>query len=154
MKIKTIKLNLVIFVGLVILSFALFAVAQQNSTSDKNIFLDTDQDGLSDEEEKMYGTDPTKADTDGDGYTDGAEVKSGYDPLKPAPGDKIVKQETKAVQDTKNLPTSQASKTQDTSKTTEVMNNNQDAATANITDISIENENLTQKFSAKIAFRI
>jgi len=68
--------------------------------------LDTDRDGLSDDEEKMYGTNPNNADTDGDGltdrdevkvfhtdpnnvdtdgdsYQDGAEVNSGYDPKGP-----------------------------------------------------------------------
>lgn len=68
--------------------------------------LDTDQDGLTDEEEKLYGTnasspdsdndgltdrdevkifktDPNTADTDGDGFTDGQEVRSGYDPKGP-----------------------------------------------------------------------
>ncbi len=90
MKIKKVKLTFLIFAGLVISSFALFTYAQNNSSSNKNIFLDSDQDGLSDSEEKTYGTDPNNADTDGDGYSDGVEIKSGYDPLKPAPGDKIV----------------------------------------------------------------
>lgn len=55
----------------------------------ENIFVDSDQDGLSNEEERLYKTDPQKRDTDGDSYSDGVEVRSGYDPLKPAPGDKI-----------------------------------------------------------------
>lgn len=43
--------------------------------------IDTDNDGLSDYEEvKIYKTNPLSADTDGDGYLDGAEVKSGYNP--------------------------------------------------------------------------
>jgi hypothetical protein len=42
---------------------------------------DTDKDGLTDEKEKVYGTDSSRADTDGDGYTDGDEVKKGFDPL-------------------------------------------------------------------------
>lgn len=64
--------------------------------------LDSDGDGLSDEEEKKlgtdpnnpdtdgdklfdgqeitWGTDPKKADTDGDGYTDSQEIKAGYNP--------------------------------------------------------------------------
>lgn len=42
---------------------------------------DTDQDGLTDREEvKVYGTDSLKADTDGDGYPDGQEVKNGFNP--------------------------------------------------------------------------
>ena len=45
--------------------------------------IDTDLDGLSDEMETFYGTDPNKSDTDGDGYTDGEEVDNGYDPLAP-----------------------------------------------------------------------
>ncbi len=42
---------------------------------------DTDADGLGDREEvKFYETDPIKPDTDGDGYMDGEEVKNGYNP--------------------------------------------------------------------------
>lgn len=46
--------------------------------------VDTDKDGLFDRDEvKIYNTDPLKADTDGDGNLDGAEVKSGNDPNGP-----------------------------------------------------------------------
>ena len=68
-----------------------------------NLFLDSDHDGLTDEEEKqlgtavdsldtdkdklfdreevkVYKTDPLNPDTDGDGFLDGEEVKSGYNP--------------------------------------------------------------------------
>lgn len=46
--------------------------------------VDTDKDGLTDFEEiDKYGTDPLKNDTDGDGYLDGEEVQSLHDPLKP-----------------------------------------------------------------------
>jgi hypothetical protein len=44
--------------------------------------LDTDGDGLSDEDEQMYYTDINNPDTDGDGYPDGLEVKNGYSPHK------------------------------------------------------------------------
>ena len=44
---------------------------------------DTDGDGLTDYEEvRIYGTDPLNPDTDGDGYLDGEEVLSGHDPLR------------------------------------------------------------------------
>lgn len=43
--------------------------------------LDSDEDGLSDEEEEDLGTDPFDADTDGDGFDDGEEVDRGTDPL-------------------------------------------------------------------------
>lgn len=41
---------------------------------------DSDNDGLSDEEEIKYGTDINNPDTDGDGYLDGEEVRNGYNP--------------------------------------------------------------------------
>lgn len=42
---------------------------------------DTDFDGLSDEEEEVYGTDPNAFDTDGDGMSDYDEILKGFDPL-------------------------------------------------------------------------
>lgn len=45
--------------------------------------VDTDQDGLTDSEEAVYGTDPENPDTDGDSYLDGDEVAAGYDPNGP-----------------------------------------------------------------------
>jgi hypothetical protein len=39
------------------------------------LFVDSDADGLTDEEEEAIGTDPTVYDTDGDGLSDGFEVK-------------------------------------------------------------------------------
>ena len=45
---------------------------------------DSDQDGLTDEEEVALGTDPNKADTDGDGDGDKAEVDADTDPKDPA----------------------------------------------------------------------
>ena len=44
---------------------------------------DSDQDGLTDEMEVFYGTDPNNPDTDEDGFNDGDEVMRGYDPLLP-----------------------------------------------------------------------
>lgn len=44
---------------------------------------DTDNDDLTDKEERIWGTDPNNSDTDSDGYKDGREVKNGYDPLGP-----------------------------------------------------------------------
>ncbi len=42
---------------------------------------DSDGDGLGDREEvKVYETDPLRADTDGDTYKDGEEVRNGYNP--------------------------------------------------------------------------
>ncbi len=59
----------------------------QSTTAETNIkftpAIDSDHDGLTDVEEKLYGTDKTKRDTDADGYIDGDEVANLYDPLRP-----------------------------------------------------------------------
>jgi hypothetical protein len=116
MKLSQRKLTLLVFSILCIASFAFFVMAQENPSNDKNIFLDSDQDGLSDVEEKTYGTDPNNADTDGDGYTDGNEVKAGYDPLRPAPGDKIVADKVQVVNNTEQKDSgAQGNMTQDLS---------------------------------------
>ncbi|OGY68819.1 MAG: hypothetical protein A3B94_01690 [Candidatus Jacksonbacteria bacterium RIFCSPHIGHO2_02_FULL_43_10] len=47
-------------------------------------FPDTDFDGLTDREEvQIYSTDPLSKDTDGDGFDDGQEVRNGYNPKGP-----------------------------------------------------------------------
>ena len=48
------------------------------------VAVDTDNDGLSDDQETVYGTNPNLADTDGDGVSDGLEVSRsalGFNPL-------------------------------------------------------------------------
>ncbi len=88
MKITKIKK---IFLILVISLLAALNVAVFAKNSSNNLTVDSDDDGLTDSEERTYGTDPMSRDTDGDGYSDGVEVKSGYDPLVKAPNDRIVK---------------------------------------------------------------
>lgn len=44
--------------------------------------LDSDGDGLTDDEERRLGTNPFNPDTDGDGIPDGDEMRLGTDPLK------------------------------------------------------------------------
>lgn len=53
------------------------------------LYVDSDGDGLSDEEEALYGTDPTRRDTDQDGLSDFCEIKMSspghvLDPLDPS----------------------------------------------------------------------
>jgi len=102
MKIKNIKITLLILISLVTLSFAFFVAAQKKSNTNNNVFLDSDQDGLTDAEEKLYGTNPHNSDTDEDGYSDGAEIKSGYNPLKPAPNDKLANPLNKSLDNQAN----------------------------------------------------
>ncbi len=45
------------------------------------VVFDADGDGLTDDMEARFGSDPLNSDTDGDGFTDGVEVKNGYDPV-------------------------------------------------------------------------
>jgi len=51
--------------------------------ADKTSVNDSDNDGLSDSLEDIYGTLPNNPDSDKDGYTDGEEVKNGYSPTGP-----------------------------------------------------------------------
>ncbi len=64
---------------------------QENSSNDSNIKSieksDIDKDGLFDEEEPLYRTDPLNKDTDGDGFLDGEEVAAGCSPISASPED-------------------------------------------------------------------
>lgn len=58
----------------------LFDDEEEKAGTDKDL-ADTDGDGLSDFDElKTWKTDPLVKDTDNDGYDDGLEVQNGYDP--------------------------------------------------------------------------
>lgn len=93
---KKTKIIAILAVSFVVFATTFFALAQsQNSNS---LFLDSDQDGLTDQQEKLIGTDPHNPDTDNDGYFDGEEAKSCYNPMKPAPGDKLTADQCAAVQ--------------------------------------------------------
>jgi len=90
---KNLQWSVFVFAFIFLFSTALYVVADEAATMTTVAFDDSDGDGLSDEEEKIYGTDPTVADTDGDSYSDGVEIKGGFDPLKPAPGDRVTPEE-------------------------------------------------------------
>lgn len=72
------------------LAFASFAqdpvMVGKDTDNDRvgdSIDNDDDNDGLSDAEEKNYGTDPLAVDSDGDGVSDKKEISTGANPLKP-----------------------------------------------------------------------
>lgn len=72
--------------------------------TDPNL-ADTDNDGLTDFVEiDKYKTDPLKNDTDGDGYLDGEEVQSFHDPLKsPTDPTAAILLKPKPVEEPKNV---------------------------------------------------
>ncbi len=62
---------------------------ESQTGTDKNK-IDTDEDGLTDYEEvKIYHTNPLKTDTDNDGISDGQEIKNNTNPLSVAPDAKL-----------------------------------------------------------------
>ena len=93
---KKTKIIAIFAVSFVVFATTLFALAQ--SQTNNSLFLDSDQDGLTDQQEKLIGTDPHNPDTDNDGYFDGEEAKSCYNPMKPAPGDKLTTDQCAAMQ--------------------------------------------------------
>lgn len=50
---------------------------------------DPDNDGLSNSDEKLWGTNPTNPDTDTDGFKDGIEVATNHNPTVASPNDKL-----------------------------------------------------------------
>jgi fibro-slime domain-containing protein len=69
--------------GFVVSEISVDIIAGQTAETSITLveFIDTDGDGLSDNDEiNIYHTDPTKADTDGDGMNDGAEIAAGTNP--------------------------------------------------------------------------
>jgi len=64
---------------------------EEQSFGTDPLSTDTDQDGLTDKEEvKIYQTDPLNPDTDGDGLKDGEEVRQGLNPKNPSPNAKLM----------------------------------------------------------------
>lgn len=76
-----------------------------NTPVDANVngSQDLDNDGLTNDQERLYKTDPLNPDTDGDGYKDGVEVATGYDPTKVSEEDPKVITQLQPVQ-TPGLP--------------------------------------------------
>jgi hypothetical protein len=70
----------------------LSVVSQSENIQNKILDVDSDNDGLKDWEETLWGTDPHKADTDGDGTSDGKEVEAGRNPTKKGPNDTLTSQ--------------------------------------------------------------
>ncbi len=137
LKTKIFNKSLFVFLFLTVFSFGFLALADEQEMI--TTFLDdADQDGLSIEEEKAYGTDPSNKDTDGDSYSDGVEIESGYDPLKPAPGDRIVPEVITAEEGTATSGTAEGN--------TEVVNLTE-IATEELANIVNEKQDVNQEFT-------
>jgi len=104
MKIHKTKTIATIIATFAVFFVTFFALAENKNAN--NLFLDSDQDGLTDQEEHMIGTDINNPDTDGDGYSDGKELASGYNPLKPAPGDQLLPAQKNTSSQTTTAPIS------------------------------------------------
>lgn len=56
------------------------ATTTKEEIKEEIVYLDTDNDGLSDAEEQIFGTKSAEADSDGDGYDDESEINNLYNP--------------------------------------------------------------------------
>jgi hypothetical protein len=64
---------------------------------------DSDEDGLKDWEEELWGTDPNNKDTDADGTNDGDEINQNRNPLKAGPNDVLSDEEILSVSKDNNV---------------------------------------------------
>ena len=82
-------------------------------------YLDFDNDGISNDDELRFGTDPYGRDTDHDGFSDGDEAASGHDPKRFSPGDgrdKVKVEDVRSLRAAEREVSSQSAVHQDTKK--------------------------------------
>lgn len=98
---------------------------------------DDDGDGLSNADERVWGTNATNPDTDGDGFKDGAEVQARHNPTIPGPNDAL----PEGFEPGKNLTPLSGAGTQ-----TPV-----DQLFASNLDLDLESKNYTSEYQARFA---
>ncbi|MFH2104649.1 MAG: hypothetical protein ABII72_00225 [Parcubacteria group bacterium] len=93
MQSKRFKLSVTVVIVILVVTIGGFVIAKkvdfgQGDKNDKKVAtvvsgeIDSDEDGLSDDEERELGTNIYNADSDGDNHLDGEEVKNGFNPLQ------------------------------------------------------------------------
>lgn len=149
-KIKYLKYSLLVIACVTLLSVNYFTYVKADTSKEScNKTIDSDCDGLTNDEENVYGTDSKKEDTDGDGYSDGVEVKSGYSPTKAAPGDRIVSQTKRDVQNYEPSQSVSINKTEElTNELQEFVASKGSGSVSNDEINSFIKENLAQKASS------
>jgi len=81
---KALLLMIALVIAIAVVAYFSYQAFEKNRTE---AFMeaanqDDDGDGLSNQQEAEYGTNPDLSDTDGDGFSDKTEIESGYDPLQ------------------------------------------------------------------------
>ncbi len=132
--------DITVLFGLLFIGGAV-VVSAADQMNGYNIAEDSDHDGLTNAEEKIYGTEPNKSDTDGDGYSDGVEVRGGYNPLKKAPGDKIVSAADQTVLDAVVSGKSTDNMTEDASQKIAEVVKNAKAGSDGTSEVSLDDLN-------------
>lgn len=157
-KVKQIKYTILIIICFSLAGFNYFTYAEttdnknKSSACDKKV--DSDCDGLTNAEEKLYGTNLDEPDTDGDSYSDGVEIESGYDPLKAAPGDKIIEKTTSPEKIT-SLSSNQSAMTQDVIQKIQTLVDSDFGGDKKITSSELQSlisSTLSEKFNSPITW--
>lgn len=63
---------------------SLVDIPQLEDSEGNSVIVDSDNDGISDKDEIIFGIDPFNSDSDGDGFSDGEEIIKGFNPLESA----------------------------------------------------------------------
>lgn len=92
----------------------IFNLNHPDFSAEYDDLIDSDQDGMTDRMERLYGIDPGNPDTDADGYSDSIEFSFGWDPFdkKPSPGQsqEVVAQSTWSGALQEELPATESSR--------------------------------------------
>ncbi len=151
-KIKNIKRAFLILACIFLAGINYFNYVKADTSKEGcNKTIDFDCDGLTNDEETVYGTNSNIKDTDDDGYSDGVEIESGYDPLRAAPEDKIARRTTNSNDNESELALGNTSLTDEVTRELEeymLSKEGQIVSNSDLTDF------VSQNFSEKLGSHI